>query len=443
MDKAARRLQQIQHIIIGPDTHDAPASDAPSPSFITEWKTVLVLPDGVRASILARTDGSSLIALDARPVLAFRTLARTAALPLSAVGAPDVSANIIPVYPVLELFFPAVDAAQRPGRIALDDLWAVVYVLWATMHAQEVIPIVLDPSLPNAADLAWYLLHSGLARLALPGASSPFTSPSTETENENSERAPELFLDRATFWQGAGTGPAWSVARGWLRHAPDHAPFPHTQSFTRSARVIAQHPLRPPKPPRGTLLYARYCAPVRAVLGLHALDPGCKDDMDAFHRWMNDERVNSGWGEKGSWEKHVEYVRGVVDDPHVLPLIMSWDGARMGYVELVWIKENHVAPYVPAGAQDYDRGLHVLVGEDRFRGQAYSQAWFRSITHYIFLAETRTTRVVGEPKRANAAIVRTSVDAGMHLETSFYFPYKHSVMTMNLRERLFKEDVFH
>ncbi|KAH8105064.1 siderophore biosynthesis protein [Phellopilus nigrolimitatus] len=169
---------------------------------------------------------------------------------------------------------------------------------------------------------------------------------------------------------------------------------------------------------------------------MHVLDPMCKEDTDAFHRRMNDERVNSGWGERGIWERHVEYVRGVMDDLHVLPLIMSWGGSRMGY-------DNHVAPYVPTGAQDYDRGLHVLVGEDRFRGQAYSQAWFRSITHYIFLAEARTARVVGEPKRANAAIVRTSVDAGMHLETSLYFPYKHSVLTMDLRERLFKEDVFH
>ncbi|KAH8111132.1 hypothetical protein DFH11DRAFT_1729617 [Phellopilus nigrolimitatus] len=164
----------------------------------------------------------------------------------------------------------------------------------------------------------------------------------------------------------------------------------------------------------GALLYA----PVRAVLGLHVLDPVCKEDIVAFHRWMNDERVNCGWDEKGVWERHVEYVSGVMDDPHVLPLIMSWDGARMGY-------DNHVAPYVPAGAQDYDRKLHDL----HKHGPA--------LGNYIFLEEARTARVVGEPKRANATIVR------MHLETSFYLPYKHSVMTMNLRERLFKEDVFH
>lgn len=101
------------------------------------------------------------------------------------------------------------------------------------------------------------------------------------------------------------------------------------------------------------------------------------------------------------------------------------------------LQENHVAPYVPGGAWDYDRGLHVLVGEDKFRGQAYcksfscetlshstpnmenvaAQAWFRSVTHYMFLSDPRTLRIVGEPKRNNPAIIKTSCDAGMHLET--------------------------
>ena len=46
-----------------------------------------------------------------------------------------------------------------------------------------------------------------------------------------------------------------------------------------------------------------------------------------------------------------------------------------------------------------------------------AQAWFRSLTHYIFLADPRTWRIVGEPKRANPPIIKTSIDAGMHLET--------------------------
>ena len=95
--------------------------------------------------------------------------------------------------------------------------------------------------------------------------------------------------------------------------------------------------------------------------------------------------------------------------------------------------------------KEYDRGLHVLNGENKFRGRTYStyrvskinlallipifdivpaQAWFRSIHHYIFLSDPRTERVIGEPRRDNAAIMRTTQDAGMREET---VGYNHSL----------------
>jgi len=151
--------------------------------------------------------------------------------------------------------------------------------------------------------------------------------------------------------------------------------------------------------------------------------------------------VNKGWGEQGDVEAHRRYVQRAGADAHVLPLMMSWDGELMGYLELTWIRENHVAPYIPEGPLDYDRGMHVLVGERKFRGIEFSRCWLRSVTHYMFLADPRTLRAIGEPKLSNLAIIKTSLDAGMHIQTSFYFPYKKSAMTMNLRERFFKEDM--
>ena len=68
------------------------------------------------------------------------------------------------------------------------------------------------------------------------------------------------------------------------------------------------------------------------------IDVESREDMDAFHRWMNDPRVHAGWGEAGTEEKHKTYVRNMWKEPSVFPLIMNWDGERMGYAELVWIK---------------------------------------------------------------------------------------------------------
>jgi hypothetical protein len=48
--------------------------------------------------------------------------------------------------------------------------------------------------------------------------------------------------------------------------------------------------------------------------------------------------VNKAWGERGSLEKHRAYVTEVVNDPAVLPVIMSWNGEPMGYAEITYLK---------------------------------------------------------------------------------------------------------
>lgn len=84
----------------------------------------------------------------------------------------------------------------------------------------------------------------------------------------------------------------------------------------------------------------------------------------------------------------------------------------------------------------------MLVGEDKFRGGKYgkfgctsvpipfslvdyittsfvytAQAWFRSVTHYMFLADPRTARIIGEPNAGNPAIIKMSIDGGMSIQT--------------------------
>ena len=302
-----RRLQQIQSALAG-EQH------------------VLNLPDGLRVSLCTGVSSGSgsvvtkrtgiCIGQD-RAVLEFAVLPREAALVLSALGTPFEKNSTEPRLPVLELEFLPDSGSVYDAEPENADVWAGVYALWTLLHVQEVIPVAIKN--PQHAVLS-YLLQSGLARRAL--------DPSV----------PELFLIRSTFWQGAGQGPSWNNSRGWLRYEADYVPFPHTPSFTRTSLVIAQHPLRPPKPPPGQTIYARYVKPIGKSLAFHMIDVESKEDMDAFHRWMNDPRVHAGWGEAGDEEKHRRYVRSMWAEPSVLPLVMSWDGERMGYAELVWIK---------------------------------------------------------------------------------------------------------
>ncbi|RDX54639.1 hypothetical protein OH76DRAFT_1398017 [Lentinus brumalis] len=401
------------------------------------WRRILVLPDDAPAEV-QESGNTTKVAIGGTVVGAYRTLPRSLALVISAIGTPfENAADHVPKFPLLELLPPSAVQAGASTSISIADLWGVLYVLHTLHHVQENVPAVLSPTIANAAELETYLLHSGLARKR-----------HTLLGDTSSARDPELFLLRETFWQGAGT--VNFHMRGWLRgHAAflAGAPFPYTQSFTRTPLVIAAHPLRPPKPRPGEVVYRKFWPNIGQMLEFTCVDLGGDGDdevsehLATFHRWHNSDHVNRGWGERGPIEKHRKYLRELIADPAVLPVMMSWDGELMGYAELVYIKENHVAPYVPGGAWDYDRGLHVLVGEQKFRGLNRSKAWFSAIHHCLFLQDSRTTRVIGEPKASNKQVIVLSEAVGMNVQTIFDFPYKRSVMTWLPRERFFKLDV--
>ena len=333
MSPARERLQAVQNALA---TRTRDTAHDPIDVFL--------LPDRTRVNIVqlqpSGSPGRAEIQVDGVPVCTYHSLDRTAALLLSAIGTPhEHTATHVPAYPVLEIHPPST------RRIAVQDAWAVIYALFVRHHDRETIPIVLSPDIDDHADLCAYILRSGLGRTA---------------QGEDA-----LFLSRAAFWQGAGTH--GYHARGWLpplssltRHAA--SPFPSVQSFTRTPLVITAHPLRPPKPLPGEVLYRRYCPNVQQTLEFTYFDAGqdgqVTPHLEAFHRWHNDDRVNSGWNERGSLEQHRRYVHGVLNDPAVLPIMMSWDGALMGYLEFVYVKVGPVRSRLSSRS-------HVVAGEPR------------------------------------------------------------------------------
>ena len=90
-----------------------------------------------------------------------------------------------------------------------------------------------------------------------------------------------------------------------------------------------------------------------------------------------------------------------------------------------------------------------------------AEIWIRSLCHYIFLADPRTDRVVGEPSSDNVPIDKAGIASGFHTQTVrlpttyffvlsilsllpltaqpqiFDFPYKRSRLILNPREKFF------
>lgn len=194
-----------------------------------------------------------------------------------------------------------------------------------------------------------------------------------------------------------------------------------------------RHPERPPIP--AGVVYRRRVPAIDSVITFRTI--AVDGDLDVFHRWMNDPRVAAFWELAGSRESHVEYLERGLADRHVHPVVGCFDGNPFGYFEIYWAKEDRIAPFYEV--DDYDRGIHMLVGEPRYRGPHRVGAWLPSLVHYLFLDEPRTRNVVAEPRSDNAKMIDYLARTGFCKTKEFDFPHKRAALMALSREVFFGE----
>jgi len=216
----------------------------------------------------------------------------------------------------------------------------------------------------------------------------------------------------------------------WLPQVVPPMPLRYTLSGDR------RHPQRPAK--REGVLYRRHIPWLGRTFSFRSLD--IEADLPRFHRWMNDPDVAQVWQEDGDLDKHRRYLETLAGDPHLQTMVACLDGEPFGYFEAYWAKENRIAPFYDA--DDYDRGWHVLIGEPGCRGKAFATAWLTSISHYLFLSDPRTRRVVGEPRADHRQQLRNLDRSGYAKVKEFDFPHKRAMLVMLLRERYFTDTLW-
>jgi hypothetical protein len=110
----------------------------------------------------------------------------------------------------------------------------------------------------------------------------------------------------------------------------------------------------------------------------------------------------------------------------------------MGYYELYWAHEDRLAPYAPTEA--YDRGLHLLIGEEKFLRTRYVYDSMLHVTQFLFEEDERTKAVWAEPRADNTKLVRFCEKLpGWKFIKEFNFPHKRSMLLKCDRESFFKE----
>ncbi|PYC22569.1 GNAT family N-acetyltransferase [Aquipseudomonas alcaligenes] len=290
--------------------------------------------------------------------------------------------------------------ARRQGRLMVplelaveeqaEALWALAYWCLANDTQLQAVCLQLDSVDPA-------LLASGL--LVGEGA--------------------DLRIERGSFWQ---------LPRPFLRTAGS-AGYPQQMVMHPTGR---RHPRRAPKP--AGEVYRRFDATLGAWISLRTLD--IDEDLERFNRWQNTARVAAFWQEEGDLTKHRRYLEELAVDPRVLTLIGCFDDQPFAYYEAYWAKEDRIAPFFDV--DDYDRGIHMLVGEESHRGPHKVASWLSALTHYLFLDDPRTQRVVAEPRADNARMIGHMQAQGYHKAKEFDFPHKRAALMVQSREVFFE-----
>ncbi|KZZ28445.1 siderophore biosynthesis protein, partial [Alcanivorax sp. HI0083] len=226
-------------------------------------------------------------------------------------------------------------------------------------------------------------------------------------------------LERDMFWQLPGD---------WLSQG-DALPYPVTMIMDASGR---RHPRRRAKP--AGEVYRRFDTGIQAWVSLRTLD--IEEDLHRFMRWQNSERVAAFWEQSGTLEEHRAYLESQAKESRVLNLIGCIDDEPFAYFEAYWAKEDRIAPYYDA--QDFDRGIHMLVGEDHHRGPHKVKAWLNALCHYLFLDDCRTTRIVSEPRSDNDRMIQHLQARRFAKPKEFDFPHKRAALMVLHRDAFFE-----
>ncbi|KAI4870579.1 acyl-CoA N-acyltransferase [Hypoxylon rubiginosum] len=287
----------------------------------------------------------------------------------------------------------------------------------------------------------FWQIHSGLFLFTLqplrhspsyPG--SPNNSrPNSPVRNEASPITVTAISNHLTAEvPSSPVGPYYSSS-----HLPTYfPPAPLQYIMTNNIR----HPLRQKPPHMGEIFYTRFVPSVGKYLSFRVaslspkpapshgpVGPGEREnlhlntlsDCSLLQMWLSNPRVTAFWG-----EYHPNFLSNTLQSRHSFPAIAMWDGIPFGYFEIYWVKEDPLGRHMGNDAQDFDRGIHVLIGEEWARGKV--QQWLSSLVHWCWQADYRTMNICLEPRVDNTRFIQHLQRAGFAREKEISFPHKRA-----------------
>ncbi|GAO15160.1 hypothetical protein UVI_02029420 [Ustilaginoidea virens] len=267
---------------------------------------------------------------------------------------------------------------QSPGNLFLFTLQPIGKSLAPGLHSTPASPISSRPASPR--EDAFRLEHRH--QLSSSGALTP--SGGQLAADVPGAPMPTAVATAPSF----PIGPYFSAS-----HLPTFYPAPPLQYvFSDGIR----HPLRPKPPRMGEVFYTRYIDSLGQYLSFRVASCSAQPvpylgpvgpkppeqahlcnmcDKDLVQSWFENPRVKEFWGTCAP-----DFLESALRSKHSFPVVGLWDGVPFGYFELYWVKEDALGRHVGSEVGDWDRGIHIMVGEEWSRGRV--AAWLTSLVHW-------------------------------------------------------------
>ena len=184
-------------------------------------------------------------------------------------------------------------------------------------------------------------------------------------------------------------------------------------------------------------VYRRFDHKLQQMISFKVVD--IESDLALFHNWMHNPRVAEFWQQDWPEDELKQYLLNKLSTPITLPLIGYFNDQPFGYFEVYWAAEDHISEHY--NWQAYDRGLHLLVGEESFRGKNYFASWLCAISHFIYQDDPQTQRIVLEPRADNHKLFNHILHYGFKKQYNFEFPHKTATLLMGHRETFFEKNL--
>ncbi|KAJ1558831.1 hypothetical protein HK096_002700 [Nowakowskiella sp. JEL0078] len=191
----------------------------------------------------------------------------------------------------------------------------------------------------------------------------------------------------------------------------------------------------PAKSEPGTVLYTEFNQSLGETLTFRVADPDI--DLENFHIWMNNSRVSKFWGEQGPKSHQAKYLDSQMKSFTSIPIIGVFNSTPFAYFEVYWAAVSNLTPFYKLDS--YDRGIHMLVGDESFRGPHRVSAWLPALVRFCFRDDERTKRVVSEPRADNKKMISYMNQHGFSNIGQIQLP--HKIAELMIIERL--ENVFY